>query len=183
MQAVLLLYHWTGGSSQFWMYQIVRIIIASYLFLTGYGHTTYLLKNADYSFQRVAGVLIRLNLLACALSYVMGTSYAIYYFAPLISFWFIVVFVTMRVRHDKNDDFAFLIVKIVASGFIITLFYVIPGLIETLFGLLKVTYGVSWNAADWQFKISTDPYIVLFGMLVAAIHQFLIHEPPSDSQR
>jgi hypothetical protein len=183
MQAVLLLYHWTGASSQLWLYQIVRIIIASYLFLTGYGHTTYLLSDADYSFQRVTGVLIRLNLLACTLSYVMGTSYAIYYFAPLISFWFMVVFVTMRVRHDKNDSLPFLVVKIVASGLIITLFYAIPILIETLFGLLKVTYGVAWNPADWQFKISTDPYIVFFGMLVAALHQFLIQEPPPDSQR
>jgi N-acetylneuraminate 9-O-acetyltransferase len=183
MQAFLLFYHWTGASSQFWIYQIVRIILASYLFLTGYGHTTHLLSNPDYSFRRVAEVLIRLNLLACALSYVMGTSYAIYYFAPLISFWFMVVFVTLRIRHDKNDSLPFLIVKIAASGLIITLFYVVPIFIEALFGLLRVTYGVSWNPADWQFRISTDPYIVLFGMLVAAIHHFLGREPPQDSQR
>jgi N-acetylneuraminate 9-O-acetyltransferase len=183
MQAVLLLYHWTGASTQLWMYQIVRILLASYLFLTGYGHTTYFLANADYSFRRVAEVLVRLNLLACTLSYVMGTSYAFYYFAPLISFWFMVILATMRFRHDKNDNLTFLIVKIVASGLIITLFYANSVLIEALFGLLRVTYGVSWSPADWQFRISTDPYIVLFGMLVAAIHNFLLREPPLDSQR
>jgi N-acetylneuraminate 9-O-acetyltransferase len=82
MQAFILIYHYTRGCE----YEIVRLLVASYLFLTGFGHTLYFLRKEDYSLKRVAGVLIRLNLLSCVLPYMMRTDYLFYYFAPLVSF-------------------------------------------------------------------------------------------------
>ncbi|TVY65507.1 putative O-acetyltransferase CAS1 [Lachnellula suecica] len=109
MQAFILIYHYTHGSKTLWIYELVRIFVASYLFLTGYGHTLYFLKNEDYSLKRVAGVLIRLNLLSCVLPYMMRTDYLFYYFAPLVSFWFLVIYFTLKVGHEQNSDIVFVL--------------------------------------------------------------------------
>lgn len=79
MQALILLYHYTGASKVLWAYKMVRILAASYLFLAGYGHTQYFLTTGDFTFKRVCGVLVRLNLLSVLLADTMETDYSLYY--------------------------------------------------------------------------------------------------------
>ncbi|KAK8211442.1 hypothetical protein M8818_003409 [Zalaria obscura] len=83
MQAIILIYHYTGASRVYWIYVIARLLVASYLFLTGYGNTLSFLVKKDYSISRVTAVLLKLNMLSAALPWVMQTSYMDYYFAPL----------------------------------------------------------------------------------------------------
>ncbi|EEY14850.1 CAS1 domain-containing protein [Verticillium alfalfae VaMs.102] len=45
------------------IYIFVRLLVAAYLFQTGYGHTTFFLVKKDFSFKRMASVMLRLNLL------------------------------------------------------------------------------------------------------------------------
>jgi len=46
---------------------------------------------------RVAQVLVRFNLLVIILCLVMNRPYQFYYFVPLVTFWFVVSYVTMAV--------------------------------------------------------------------------------------
>lgn len=168
MQFVILIYHYTHGSKILGIYKIVRLLIASYLFMTGFGHTLSILKKEDYSFRRAAAVLVRLNLLSVVLPYMMRTDYLFYYFAPLASFWFLVIYLTLRVGHGSNSNLTFLLAKICISATLTTAFTMIPGILEFVSTVLNYTCAISWNVTEWRFRTSLDMYIVYTGMLVAA---------------
>ncbi|KAI6708661.1 hypothetical protein JHW43_008812 [Diplocarpon mali] len=169
MQCIILIYHYTHGSTHLGIYQIVRLLIAAYLFMTGFGHTLFFLKYEDYSFKRVAAVLVRLNLLSCVLPYMMRTDYLFYYFAPLASFWFLVIYFTLKIAHHKNTNLNFLLGKIITSATLTTAFTKIPGILELLATVLKYAFAISWNITEWRFRSSLDLYIVYTGMVVAAL--------------
>ncbi|KAL5326830.1 hypothetical protein ACEPPN_004519 [Leptodophora sp. 'Broadleaf-Isolate-01'] len=169
MQFIVLIYHYTHGSSNLGIYQIIRLLIAAYLFMTGYGHTMFFLKSEDYSFKRCAAVLIRLNLLSCVLPYMMRTNYLFYYFAPLVSFWFLVIYFTLKIGHSRNSNLIFLLGKILISVALTTAFTKIPGVLEFVGTVLHYTCAISWNISEWRFRSSLDLYIVYIGMILAAL--------------
>ncbi|KAI9823962.1 MAG: hypothetical protein M1819_001093 [Sarea resinae] len=170
MQFGILIYHLTGASQVLWIYEIIRLLVASYLFMTGFGHTIYFYTKRDYSLRRVASVLIRLNLLSCTLPYVMHTDYLFYYFAPLVSFWFLVVYATMRIGHERNKSPLFLIGKIVCSAILVTLFTKVPHVLEVVFTILRYTCRIHWDVNEWRFRVFLDMFIVYVGMLAAMLY-------------
>ena len=169
MQFIILIYHYTDASKVLWIYQIVRLLVASYLFMTGFGHTVFFLKKKDYSFRRVAAVLVRLNLLSCVLPYMMRTDYLFYYFAPLVTFWFLVVYTTLRLGQSYNDRFFLLYGKILLSAVLVYAAMNVHGPLEFVFALLKYTCRIHWNVKEWRFRVMLDIFIVYVGMICAVI--------------
>lgn len=165
MQFVILIYHYTGASKALAIYEIVRVLVASYLFMTGFGHAIYFYKKGDYSLRRVALVLVRLNLLSCVLPYAMRTDYLFYYFAPLVSFWFVVVYCTMKIGHSRNNDMSFVFGKIILSAILVNALVRIPGLLEAVFFVLQKTCRIHWNVKEWRFRVLLDVFIVYVGMV------------------
>ncbi|KAL8901795.1 MAG: hypothetical protein Q9192_000377 [Flavoplaca navasiana] len=170
MQFVILIYHYTGASSILGIYQVIRILVASYLFLTGFGHTVFFYKKQDYSLSRCASVLVRYNMLSCMLPYIMATDYLFYYFAPLVSFWYLVVYLTMRIGSSRNTSMAFLLGKIGVSAGIVTVLARAPILFERIFQFLQYTCHIHWNVKEWQFRLQLDCYIVYYGMIAAIVY-------------
>ena len=185
MQFIILIYHYTGASRTLWIYETVRLLVASYIFMTGFGHTVFFYKRSNYSFRRSAAVLIRLNMLSCLLPYVMKTDYLFYYFAPLISFWYLVIYLTMAVGHSRNRSRAFLIAKITISAILTTALIRVPGIFETLFRGLEKIFNIHWNVTEWRFRLQLDSFIVYTGMLCGICFVNLMDavnvETPEDS--
>ncbi len=169
MQAFILIYHFVHGSQTLWIYEIVRPLVASYLFMTGFGHSLYFLEKSDYSTRRVSTVLVRLNLLSCVLPYMMGTKYLFYYFAPLVSFWFSVVYATFGISSSRNDELSFLFGKMMFFFTLTTAATMIPGVWKFVSLLLEWTCAIQWDMQEWRFRTFLDMYIVYVGMVVAIL--------------
>ncbi|KAI8321891.1 Cas1p-domain-containing protein [Martensiomyces pterosporus] len=164
MQVAILIYHLMNASTVSYIYNPVRVLVAMYLFMTGYGHFTYFYTKKDYGLRRLTQVLLRLNILAVALAYVMNTSYMDYYFAPLSSAWVLIVWLTMRLWPQANYS-RMVWAKIAVSA----LFFAAMNRWHMWpFGLLG-WLGVAWNQREWEFRFGTDIYIVYVGMVAALL--------------
>ncbi|RBR13463.1 uncharacterized protein FIESC28_08163 [Fusarium coffeatum] len=170
MQFFILIYHWTGADRRS-IYVFIRLCVAAYLFQTGYGHTVYFIKKKDFSFHRVASVLLRLNILSCALAYFMDTDYMFYYFSPLVSFWFLVVYGTIAIGGKRyNSAPQIVITKICISCLLLSLVFMGTPFTGYLFSALKFLFNIQWDAEEWQYRVTLDMFIVYVGMLTAVLH-------------
>ncbi|KAH7174996.1 10 TM acyl transferase domain found in Cas1p-domain-containing protein [Fusarium flagelliforme] len=169
MQCFIMVYHWTEASKgSISIYILFRICVAAYLFQTGYGHTRYFIRTDDFSFARVAAILLRLNTLACALAYFVNTDYMFYHAAPCASFWFLVVYATMAIRRQYNSELQLLVTKVLVSGIVVSL--VLSSLfMEWTFSFLRLIFNIHWSPNEWTYHITLDLYIVYLGIITAII--------------
>lgn len=174
MQALIITYHYNRAWTKLWFWETIRLAVSSYLFLTGFGHTLYFLQKEDYSFRRVANVMIRTNLLPVTLAYVMRTRWLLYYYMPLSTFWFMVVYATLAIAPSLNKNKLTLICKIMVSAFLVRNFITTQELPETFVRLLTLTFKMSFDARSFfDYRVKIDEYIVYVGMLSAMLYLWL----------
>ncbi|KAI0481562.1 10 TM acyl transferase domain found in Cas1p-domain-containing protein [Xylaria cf. heliscus] len=169
MQGIILLYHFNYASQTLWVYKIVRVLISMYFFLSAYGHTLYLLRTGDYSFKRVAVVLFRINALSALLPFMMGTSYSSYYFAPAVTFYYLVIYVMLRTLRENNDDPWPLAMKVLVTASFTSMFITTPGCLEMATDVLLGVFRMSFDVHELRFRLALDRYIVFVGVMVASL--------------
>ncbi|KAG8677710.1 hypothetical protein FPOAC2_03863 [Fusarium poae] len=171
MQCFIVIYQWTGADQgPISVYILFRLCIAAYMFQTGYGHTHYFIRTGDFSFKRVITTLLRLNTLSCALTYLMKTDYMFYCAAPLASFWFLVIYATMAIGKQYNDDSQAVIAKVCISGIVVSAIFATP-LMRWMFELFEIIFNIQWSADQWMYHATLDMYIVYIGMGTAIVNQ------------
>jgi N-acetylneuraminate 9-O-acetyltransferase len=170
MQIIFLIYHYYHAEE---IYNSIRVMITCYVWMTGFGNFSFFYIKDDYSFVRVAQMLWRLNFLVLFLMMTQGTTYILYYIAPLHTFYFLMVYVVMAVAKQLNYTMYGLRIKIACAAFLIFLIWdVDSGLFRILnfpfFGtkpILGATNGALW---EWYFRTSLDHWSSLLGMIFAA---------------
>ncbi|KAF2124810.1 Cas1p-domain-containing protein [Dothidotthia symphoricarpi CBS 119687] len=170
MQIYMLAYEYTGASDVLDYYKMSRVFVAFYLFLSGYGHAMHFLQKQDYSSRRLISVVIRLNALPVLLAFAMSRPYTSYYFAPLVSFWFIVVYATLGVGRRFNESLWCVVGKVGISALLVTAVTHKRGVLELLSVVLRVGFRASIDVEEWRFHLGTDKYVAFVGLLVAIIH-------------
>jgi hypothetical protein len=114
MQLSFLIYHYLGaGKVPMPLYIWIRMMVGGFMFMTGFGHTSYFLSKSNYSFKRVWQVLSRLNCLQLLLCCLLYKPWIFYYFTPLATVWFAFIYITLYIRSNQNQNVYFVIFKII----------------------------------------------------------------------
>ncbi|XP_069815512.1 N-acetylneuraminate (7)9-O-acetyltransferase [Dendropsophus ebraccatus] len=183
MQLVILIYHISGASSFLPVYMHVRVLVAAYLFQTGYGHFSYFWLKGDFGIYRISQVLFRLNFLVVVLCIVMDRPYQFYYFVPLVTFWFMVIYgslalwpqITQKKANANNMWYLGLMLKL---AFLLLCIYVLScsqGSFENIFSLWPISklFELNGEVYEWWFRWKLDRYAVFYGMLFAFVYLML----------
>uniref|UniRef100_A0A8C5F097 CAS1 domain containing 1 n=1 Tax=Gopherus evgoodei TaxID=1825980 RepID=A0A8C5F097_9SAUR len=180
MQLVILIYHISGASTFLPVYMHVRVLVAAYLFQTGYGHFSYFWIKGDFGLYRVCQVLFRLNFLVVVLCIVMDRPYQFYYFVPLVTVWFMIIYATLAVwpqivqkKANGNSFWHFgLLLKLISLLACIYFLANYQGVFEKIFSLwpLSTCFELNGNVYEWWFRWKLDRYVVFHGMMFAFIY-------------
>lgn len=97
----------------------------------------------------------------------MNTDYLFYYFAPMVSFWYLVVYITMAFGSQYNDRTAFLVSKILIVMAFTTFVIEEEWILKEIFSVLGGVFNIGWSAKESSFRLRLDYWIIYFGMLTA----------------
>eukprot|EP00072_Mus_musculus_P036105 XP_006505093.1 PREDICTED: CAS1 domain-containing protein 1 isoform X2 [Mus musculus] len=180
MQLVILIYHISGASTFLPVYMHIRVLVAAYLFQTGYGHFSYFWIKGDFGIHRVCQVLFRLNFLVVVLCIVMDRPYQFYYFVPLVTVWFMVIYVTLALwpqitQKKANGNFFWYLGLLLKLGLLLLCIWFLAysqGAFEKIFSLwpLSKCFELEGSVYEWWFRWRLDRYVVFHGVLFAFIY-------------
>ncbi|KAF3833751.1 hypothetical protein F7725_024954 [Dissostichus mawsoni] len=183
MQLVILIYHVSGASAFLPVYMHVRVLVAAYLFQTGYGHFSFFWLKGDFGLYRVCQVLFRLNFLVLVLCVVMNRPYQFYYFVPLVTFWFAVIYTTMalwpQILQKKANGSGFwhlgILAKLLGLLIVICVFAFSQGFFEHIFAVWPIStlFELNGSVHEWWFRWKLDRFAIIHGMLFAFLYLVL----------
>nr|XP_006011687.1 PREDICTED: CAS1 domain-containing protein 1 [Latimeria chalumnae] len=180
MQLVILLYHISGASSFLPVYMHVRVLVAAYLFQTGYGHFSYFWIKDDLGLYRLCQILFRLNFLVVVLCLVMDRPYQFYYFVPLVTFWFVVIYVVFAlwppiVNRTASGSCFWNLSLLLRLGLLLTCICILAyfqSTFEAVFATWPVSklFELQGSVHEWWFRWKLDRFAVFHGMMFAFLY-------------
>merc|ERR1712166_268351 len=167
MQMQFLMYHYLHQEET---YNSIRVYISCYVWMTGFGNFSFFYTKRDYSFVRFWSMMWRLNFSVFWLCLAMNNTYILYYICPLHTFFFLVVFFTMRVGESTNHTQWGVRAKVFGLCVLLYLVWEFDSVWLMLWSVLPTSaqlgakYGVTH---EWHFRSFLDHWDSAFGMMFA----------------
>lgn len=175
MQLVILVYYVTGASQILQINMHIKVLMSTYLFLLGYQQFCYVWQWGDISIVNFFRMLFQLNFMTVTLCLCMNRPYQFYYFVPLMSFWYMMIYtvlalpphVTAQTSDNNLVQYFYLIIKFIGLFSVITILF----LSEVFFEKVFVTRP--WKALfvstdddihEWWSRWKLDRYSSMCGM-------------------
>jgi len=174
MQVLFLLYHYFNATE---LYNSIRLFIAAYVWMTGFGNFSYYYVRKDFSLVRFFQMLWRLNFLVLFTCLVLGNSYMLYYICPMHTLFTLFVYATLGIYNRWNENNTFLLTKIGICTLAVAVMWEVPGVFDLIWAPFTplVQYSDPRHPElpplhEWFFRSGLDRYVWIFGMLVAFTH-------------
>jgi len=180
MQVMFLLYHYWVATE---MYNAIRIYIAAYIWMTGFGNFSYYYIKRDFGLPRFLQMMWRLNFLVIFVCLTLNNEYMLYYICPLHTLFTIMVYGTLYLGSEHNQARPLFLCAKIGAVFVLSLcIWDSPKVVfETLtapFTPLLRYSGDQYKATlrngdplpplhEWRFRSSLDHLVWIFGMVVA----------------
>lgn len=180
MIIVILIYYMTGASKVIPIFMHIKVLISTFLFLSGYAHFTYFWQTGNNGIVRFLNIMFRINFMTIILCFSMNRPYQFYFFAPLLSFWYTIIYITISIPpritaqtiENNSYQYLYLVLKFVCLFSVITILYMSEVFFERIF-LTRPWKALFVSMDDfvdeWWYRWKLDRYSTAYGMVFAAI--------------
>jgi len=172
MQLMFILYHYFAEAP---IYNAIRLYIAAYVWMTGFGNFSYYYVKADFTLLRFAQMMWRLNFFVFFVCATMNNEYMLYYICAMHTFFTFGVYFPLYFYSSLNENAKVCSLKIFLTLVVSVLLYDVPGVFHFCFAPLKFLLAFhdplhpefKDELHEWFFRSGLDHLVWVFGMLCA----------------
>lgn len=172
MQLMFIFYHYFAEVE---IYNAIRIYIAAYVWMTGFGNFSYYYIKADFTLPRFTQMMWRLNFFVFFVCVTMKNEYMLYYIAAMHTFFTWGVFFCCWLGSRYNRDTLACLAKIGAAAGVSVLLYDVQGVFHFVMAPTKALLGFhdplhpefTDELHEWFFRSRLDHLVWVVGMLCA----------------